>query len=184
MFIIQSSALYIILVIGGSNALGRVLLGFLADRWCVLRVLQISFLVIGVATPFWYFCDTVWELCIYGGIYGFAAGSFVSLVPPLVATYFPNNVSVMIGFLATVTGVGVLIGVSVSAIFIFALDNAFLGVILFSSGCVLIGLIVCLFLPRPMSFTWVDLGGDHGTEVLYPQWSRIKGMQNSCSICK
>jgi MFS family permease len=179
----QHQALYIILVIGASNALGRVSLGFIADHWCVLRVLQLSCLVVGLSTPFWYFCDKVWELCVYGGFYGFAAGSFVGLVPPLLAAYFPNNVSVMIGLIATITGVGVLIGTSVGATFIFTVENPFLWVIMFSSGSIMIGFFICLWLPRPNTFAWVDWG--ESTEAVYVQWSRVQSsmQQSCCPLC-
>jgi len=78
----------IIAVVGGVNAAGRVGMGIISDRIGNLRCLVVSFLLMTAALVLLTFAAEMWQLYIFGVIFGIGYGGLAALMAPVPAELF------------------------------------------------------------------------------------------------
>lgn len=71
----------LIAIIGVANLIGRVILGYIADKPWVNRLLiyNACLTICGIATAFAILCTSFWTLAIYSTVFGFTIGAYVGL---------------------------------------------------------------------------------------------------------
>lgn len=77
----NESASYLISVIGIANTVGRIILGYLADKPWVNRlwVYNVCLTLCGVSTGLSIYCQTFEALVVYSIVFGFTIGAYVGL---------------------------------------------------------------------------------------------------------
>jgi MFS family permease len=85
---VQFSAI-LIGAIGIGSSVGRIALGFSADALGRLKTFKLSMAFTAIACSLWWFSRTSQEaLLVFGAMFGFFSGGFISLVPVVVSEYF------------------------------------------------------------------------------------------------
>lgn len=106
-----SSAAVLVSVMGICNIAGRVVLGGVADRFGRRRILQLAVVAMSVSVIAWPFATSHAELIAFASVYGFFAGTFISLLFALTADYFgASRLAGISGLLNTAAALGTLIG--------------------------------------------------------------------------
>ncbi|VVD00897.1 unnamed protein product [Leptidea sinapis] len=72
---------YLISIIGASNLVGRIVLGYISDKPWVNRLLayNICLTLAGISTALAMACSTFWGLALYATVFGFTIGAYVGL---------------------------------------------------------------------------------------------------------
>lgn len=100
-------AVFILSMVGVASACGRLTLGWLADCFGKLLMLQICVLSSGVSTLCWLACTNFGSILTYGIIFGFVAGGVISLLPSVAAELFgTKRMGSIIGLLYSSTATG------------------------------------------------------------------------------
>ena len=134
----QSSAVFLVSVIGIGSTAGRFFLGGLADRLGRRPALLMMFVGMALAEAIWILSGSLWPLAVFAFTYGVFYGGFVALLPALVMDYFGGrNISGLIGILYTSVGFGTLIGPSAAG-FAFDIGHSYAVPILASIGANLV----------------------------------------------
>jgi MFS family permease len=142
----------IISMIGIASAIGRISIGWLADRFGKLLMLLICMFGGGVSTLCWIVCTTFTTLMTYAIIFGFFAGGVISLMPNVVAEMFGiQRLGSILGLLYSSTAVGNLLSAPIGGFLLDAYGNynpaiVVAGIFLLSG---MIFIIVIPFLPPP-----------------------------------
>ncbi|KAG0057404.1 hypothetical protein BGZ83_010863 [Gryganskiella cystojenkinii] len=129
----------------GASCLGRITLGYAADR--LPKTLVVSFcawMTAGSILILWTISKTFGCYLAFALIYGFFAGGYVSLVPLVLSeTFGAHQLSTVIGFMYAASGVGMLAGAPVAGIILDATkpNITYLPVIMTAGGTLLIGAI-------------------------------------------
>eukprot|EP00002_Diphylleia_rotans_P001591 TRINITY_DN10883_c0_g1_i1.p1 TRINITY_DN10883_c0_g1~~TRINITY_DN10883_c0_g1_i1.p1 ORF type:complete len:449 (+),score=59.24 TRINITY_DN10883_c0_g1_i1:76-1422(+) len=84
---------------GAASTFGRISIGAIADKVGRRLIMQITMLIIGIATMAWPFTTSEETLILYCVVFGLFAGGYVSLQPTLLAEYFD------VAYLASISGV-------------------------------------------------------------------------------
>jgi len=117
----QTSAVFLLGVIGIGSTAGRFFLGGLADRMGRELALLTMFVGMALALTIWAVSTLLWGLVAFAFTFGVFYGGFVAILPALVMDYFGGrNVSGIIGALYTSVAFGTLIGPSAAG---FAFDR-------------------------------------------------------------
>lgn len=148
--ITPASAVLLVSAIGLGSAVGRFLLGGLADRLGHERTLIATYLAMALALVIWLVSTTFWPLAVFAFIFGSAYGGWVALLPALVIGAFGGrNVSGIIGILYTSAGIGTLVGPSAAG-FAFDLSHSYTLPILVSiAGNVIAAALMVLIVRDP-----------------------------------
>ncbi|KAG0309510.1 hypothetical protein BGZ98_001653 [Dissophora globulifera] len=100
----------------GASCVGRIALGYAADR--LPKTVVVSFcawMTAGSILIIWTFSKTFGVYLVFALVYGFFAGGYVSLVPLVLSeTFGAHQLSTVIGFMYTASGVGVLAGAPIA----------------------------------------------------------------------
>jgi len=75
-------------LIGIGSAIGRISIGFVADRLGSIRTFQASMVATGIICAVWWFCQTRGSLIAFSLFFGGFSGSFIALVPLVFGEYF------------------------------------------------------------------------------------------------
>ena len=138
----QSSAVFLVSVIGIGSTAGRFFLGGLADRLGRRPALLMMFVGMALAELVWILSGSWWPLAVFAFTYGVFYGGFVALLPALVMDYFGGrNISGLIGILYTSVGFGTLIGPSAAG-FAFDIGHSYAVPILASIGANLVAAVL------------------------------------------
>ncbi|ORX96148.1 MFS general substrate transporter [Basidiobolus meristosporus CBS 931.73] len=138
-------------LLNGSSALGRVVLGFLADGMGRINSLFLS-LFVGTLSIFllWSFATGFTALLCFVLLYGFTAGGFVSLFP-VVASEVNGHAGIeklatVNGFLYVSIGIGSLIGIPIAGVILDASQQyghfSYIPTIMYSGAMMLLGSIL------------------------------------------
>mmetsp|Transcript_26426 Transcript_26426/g.43275 ORF Transcript_26426/g.43275 Transcript_26426/m.43275 type:complete len:568 (+) Transcript_26426:118-1821(+) len=135
-------------ILGASSAVGRILLGALADRLGHFPVYKACVLVSGVAMVAWPWMTTRPTLAIFCVIYGIAAGGFISCIPVLVTIFFGlQNLAGCLGLLYTSGAMANLAGPPLAGLIIDQTNTYTWGILIFASLMVLSLSIISLIRP-------------------------------------
>ncbi|HTR62086.1 MAG TPA: MFS transporter [Candidatus Binataceae bacterium] len=106
-------------VIGGASVAGRLGLGALADRFGVMFLLKVCYLVLTISFAIWLVGNSYPVLIIFALVLGAGYGGFVALSPAVIAELFGiGRLGTMMGLLYTSGGVGALLGPPLAGIII------------------------------------------------------------------
>ena len=140
----------IVAIIGGVNAVGRIIIGSTGDRIGTKRCLIISFILIAVALVWVMAADKVWMFYLFAVLFGFGYGGLATLESPLVAELFGlRSLGVIIGTVMFSFTMGGAIG-PVLAGSIFDTTSSYQIAFLICAGINAVGLIASLIL-KPIS---------------------------------
>lgn len=129
----------------GASCIGRIALGFAADRLPKTLVVSVcAWMTAGSILIVWTLSKSFGVYLVFAIIYGFFAGGYVSLVPLVVSeTFGSHQLSTVIGFMYAASGVGMLSGAPIAGMI---LDSTkpninYLPVIMTAGGTLLLGAI-------------------------------------------
>jgi len=109
----RNRASFLLSIIGISNTLSRILLGYISDRPCVNRlwVYNCALTVAGIATALSALCRDFTTLAIYAAVFGFTIGAYVGLTSVILVDLLGlNKLTNAFGLLLLFQGVATLIG--------------------------------------------------------------------------
>ena len=106
-------AAYALVVVNASSAFGRVLPNYIADKLGPLNVHIPFTLITGLLAFCWHAVQSPAALLVFGVLYGFFSGTFVSLIGPIVSSLSvgtPHLIGTRLGMATSFAGVGLLVG--------------------------------------------------------------------------
>jgi MFS family permease len=123
------------------STFGRILPAYLGDRYGVFNIMIILTVFGGIITlAVWLPADSNAPLIIYGALYGFASGCFLSIIPAMVASISDmRKLGTRTGSLYAVASVGVLIGSPIGGAIVNDQGGHFSGLIVFCGVTLLLG---------------------------------------------
>jgi MFS transporter, OFA family, oxalate/formate antiporter len=138
-------ATLILSLMGITSAIGRVVLGGLADRLGRLSSLQFTIFAGSISTYCWIFCRRFPEIFVYALIYSFFAGGLISLIPAVCADLFGTEIlGIVIGLLYTSTSIGNLLAAPIGG-FLFDYYGYYTPSIAVTASVMFIGFFFSLF---------------------------------------
>ncbi len=144
----RAVAVSLFVLLGLGSAIGRFVIGGLADR--IGRNRTLTALCAGLIPIYgwWLFSTTAWQLAIFAALFGTVYGGFVALLPTAVADQFgARNISGIIGLLYTSVAPGFLLGPTLAGLAFDLWQSYTLPII----GCLLVTVVATNFarmLPR------------------------------------
>jgi MFS family permease len=107
----EVAAAALVSVIGGASVVGRLGLGALGDRTGVVRLYQLSFLVLGLSYGIWLCSGSYSSLVVFALVMGAGYGGYVALAPAVLAHLFgTRKLATLMGILWTSSGFGAFAG--------------------------------------------------------------------------
>ena len=98
-------------IVGGASIVGRLGLGFVAERMGRVRVYRACFFVMAASFGLWLLADGYPALVSFAVIFGVGYGGFIALSPAVVAELFgPTGMGSVVGTLYTSAAIGGLFG--------------------------------------------------------------------------
>jgi MFS family permease len=142
----EELAFYFVPILNAASLFGRIIPNFLADKTGPLNMLIPCSLISAILALCWIAIDDVAGLAIFGVLYGFFSGTFVSLPPSTVASLSPDlkQVGTRMGMSFSFAGLGLLIGNPIAGAIInletgdFIKAQIFCGVVVAAAGVVMI----------------------------------------------
>ncbi|KAF9106228.1 hypothetical protein BGX29_010101 [Mortierella sp. GBA35] len=129
----------------GASCLGRIALGFAADRLPKTAVVSFcAWMTAGSILIIWTLSKSFGVYLAFALVYGFFAGGYVSLVPLVISeTFGAHQLSTIIGFMYAASGIGMLAGAPVAGMILGATEPnvTYLPVIMTAGGTLLLGAI-------------------------------------------
>jgi len=156
------NAIVILSIMGIASSLGRILVGFAADIFGKISMLQVCVLVGGVSTFCWLLCTTFITMVIYGLVFGFFAGGFISLVPTVCAElYGVRKLGTVIGVLYTGTAIGNLLSAPIGG-FLFDGTGNYTASIIVAACFLLLSGLMNMFVDKENKWVafYVDVDGN------------------------
>ncbi|PIA18371.1 MFS general substrate transporter [Coemansia reversa NRRL 1564] len=140
----------LLLVLNACSAVGRVLLGFVADKFGSLNTLLFCLLLtVAIEMSLWITARSLAPLYVLCTIYGLVSSTFISLNPVIVAIYFSSSpLSSVLGMTNLSSGLGGLVGNLSQGTIFDKYDNRtqFTNTIIFSSMFLLLSAVAVLAL--------------------------------------
>lgn len=135
-------------VVGGASIVGRIGLGFVADRVGRVPTFQACFLAMGASYFIWYRAGSFTRLLVFALVMGVGYGGFIALSPAVIADLFGTaGMGGVVGLQYTAAGIGGLIGPIAAGRLI---DAKGYGWAIAGSGVLaLLSFVALLFLRRP-----------------------------------
>src|SRR5438105_8786825 len=105
------AAPFLIGFLGAASTVGRVLLGFFADRFGVVRIFQAALLLMSVTCVIWFFASGMVGLAVFAVLFGAAYGGFIAIGPAVNAELLgADHLGGKVGVAYTAAGLGALVG--------------------------------------------------------------------------
>ncbi|CAO3698823.1 unnamed protein product [Rhizopus stolonifer] len=155
----ESQSSNLVGVLCAMNALGRLILGFFADRIGRINTFFIVSVTAGLfCMVLWPFAKTYETMMAYSVLFGLTCGIYFPMSPPITATVVgPANTAsgIAIMFLmSSIAGVGPPVG---AAIQLATPNNGFLGIQLFTGVLYILGGSICFFLKVKMTKSFFSI---------------------------
>ena len=143
-------AFYLLSILNAGSFFGRILPNFLADKIGALNMLVPCTIAAGVLCLAWIAIDNVAGITVFAILYGFFAGAYVSLVPPVIVDLTPDMsvVGTWMGMCLFIAAFGLLIGNPIVGALInierkrFAAGQGFAGAVILLGALIFITAIV------------------------------------------
>lgn len=167
-------AFYLLAVLNAASFFGRIVPNFLADRIGALNVLIPCTLINAGLIFAWLGIKSTGGMVAFTIFYGFFSGSFLSLMPTVVASISPDPSSygTRMGMSFGIGSFGVLIGNPIAGKILNIGEGKFAGAQYFAAGTTLAGAV--LFLMARLSIIW-DVGEKlQVPKIRLTRWSRTE----------
>jgi MFS family permease len=147
----QMEAARIAFLILSCSIAGRLLMGWLADRWPKKRVMMLIYLLDGGALPLLFLADQPWAMILFAVMFGLGLGGEYMIIPLVAAELFGVKVlGRLMGIILTADGVAEAVTPMVVAGIRDHTGSYDAGFMLLN-GMALTGLLVISFLPRNLA---------------------------------
>ena len=144
----QMEAARVAFLILSCSIAGRLLMGWLADRWPKKRVMMLIYLLDGGALPFLFLADQQWALIVFAVLFGLGLGGEYMIIPLVAAELFGVKVlGRLMGIILTADGVAEAVTPMVVARMRDVTGSYDAGFLLLT-GIAFLGLLTISFLPR------------------------------------
>jgi MFS family permease len=149
----QMQAARIATLILACSIAGRLLMGWLADRWPKKRVMMLIYLLDGGALPLLFLADQQWAMILFAVMFGLGLGGEYMIIPLVAAELFGVKVlGRLMGVILTADGVAEAVTPMIVARIRDTTGSYDTGFMLLT-GMAFTGLLVISFLPRSLSKT-------------------------------
>eukprot|EP01036_Dinobryon_divergens_P032041 gene32041-41551_t len=168
-----SNAVWLLSCMGIASAVGRISMGYFADKYGKMQMLVLCVFGGGVSTLCWMACVTFPTLIVYSTVYGFFAGGLISLMPAVTGELFGiQRQGSIIGLLYTSSSVGNLLSAPIGG-YLYAVYGTYFLPISVAGAFMMFSLIFLTLIRNPS-----DAGNSAGMEI----HSTIEGGKHD-SIC-
>ena len=146
-----SNAVWLLSCMGIASAVGRISMGFFADKYGKMRMLVLCVFGGGVSTLCWMACVTFPTLIVFSAVFGLFAGGLISLMPAVTAELFGiQRQSSVIGLLYTSTSVGNLLSAPIGG-YLYAVYGNYILPISVAGAFMMFSLIFLTLIGNPSS---------------------------------
>jgi MFS family permease len=136
-----SAAPVLIGVLGAASTGGRVVLGFFADRFGVLRTFQAAILLMAASCAIWLFAGQPAALVEFALVFGLGYGGFIAIGPAVNAEVLgADHLGAKVGISYTAAGVGALVGPPLVGVTVDSTGDYTVAILLAIAG----GLLACV----------------------------------------
>lgn len=144
-----SQAVLILSVCGASGAIGRIVLGLVADQVGTMYMLQVSVFGAGLTVLCWMGCATFPSLLLIGICYGAFSGGIIAMIPAVCAELFGvQSLSSIVGLLFTANTVGNLISAPLAGILVDTCKT-YEAAIAVAGSCLVVASVLYFFISQP-----------------------------------
>ena len=139
-------AFYLLSILNAGSFVGRILPNFLADIIDPMNMIVFCTSSAGVLCLCWIAIDNVAGITVFAILYGFFAGAYVSLIPPVLVELIPDMtvVGTWMGMSFFVSAFGLLIGNPVAGQLVNIQEKQFVHAQGFAGGTILLGALLML----------------------------------------
>ncbi len=103
----NSEAAWVMSFLVISSIPGRILMGFLADRFSKKAVMIVAYAMVGASIPLLYFADVPGMIYVFAAVFGFGMGADYMMIPLMAAECFGvNSLGRVMGFILPTDSVG------------------------------------------------------------------------------
>lgn len=146
-----SGSVFILSIAGISSAVGRIVLGYIADCIGKMNMLRICMIGGGITVLCWMACTTFSSLLWIAIFYGMFAGGIISLIPSVAAELFGiANLGSVIGLLYTSNAVGNLLSAPIAG-FLYDAYKSYYPSITLDGAFLLSGGLICLLVDEKLA---------------------------------
>ena len=134
-------AFYLLSILNAGSFFGRILPNFLADKIGALNMLVPCTIAAGILCLGWIAITNVAGITVFAVLYGFFAGAYVSLVPPVIVDLTPEMsvVGTWMGMCLFISAFGLLIGNPIAGALVNTQKRSFGAGQGFAGGVILLG---------------------------------------------
>ncbi|KAF1985775.1 monocarboxylate transporter [Aulographum hederae CBS 113979] len=147
---------YLIAILNALSLFGRVLPGYLGDRFGRFNVIIIlTFFTSIITFALWIPARANAPIIVFAALYGFGSGTFVSMIPAVIAQISPDmtKIGVRTGTCFVFISIAALVSNPIGGALVEARGGDFLGAQIFA-GCVMFGGGVALVAARGVQVEW------------------------------
>ena len=130
---------YLLAILNAGSFFGRVIPNFLASKIGSLTMLVLCAVAAGILSLCWIAIDDVVGLTFFAVIYGFFAGAYVSLTPPVLVGMTPDlsMAGTYLGMSMFLAACGLLLGNPIAGSLVNIEEKRFIGAQAFTGGLIL-----------------------------------------------
>jgi len=142
----ENYAFYLIPILNAGQSFGRILPNFFASRFGLMNMIVLDTFAAGIMGFGWIGIDSVAAIGVFAILYGFFAGAFISLIPPVIVELTPDLtvVGTWLGMSLFVAAFGLLIGTPIAGSLVNIEKKQFVAAQGFTGGVILLGALLML----------------------------------------
>jgi len=142
----EDYAFYLLSILNAGSFFGRVIPNFLAGKIGLMNMIVFCTFASGILCCVWIIIDNVAGITVFAILYGFFAGAYVSLIPPVLVELTPDMtvVGTWMGMSLFVAAFGLLIGNPIAGSLVNIQKMEFVAAQGFSGGAILLGALLML----------------------------------------
>ncbi|KAG0267385.1 hypothetical protein DFQ27_008803 [Actinomortierella ambigua] len=131
-------------VLNAASFFGRFVGGIFGDRFGLINLCLLCVVASSLTTlVIWMLASSLPVMIVYSVSYGLLGGGFISLLGPILAEQFgTGSLTILVGIVFGVNGVGSLLGTPIAAALLSAFDNNYKAPIAFIGGIMMVGALV------------------------------------------
>lgn len=137
----EEFAFYLLAILNAGSFFGRVIPNFLAGTIGPMNMIVLCTFAAGILCFCWISIDNLPGITIFAILYGFFAGAYVSLIPPVLVELTPDMsvVGTWLGMMLFVSAFGLLIGSPIAGLLVKIEQKDFVAAQGFAGGVILLG---------------------------------------------
>ncbi len=137
----QDYAFYLISILNAGQFFGRILPNFFSNKVGLMNMMVLDTFAAGVLSLGWIGVNSVAGITVFAILYGFFAGAYISLIPPVLVELTPDLtvVGTWLGMSLFVASFGLLIGTPIAGSLVNIEKKQFVAAQGFTGGVILLG---------------------------------------------